>query len=142
MSTAEAELNTATLAWQIVEGVQLLISDLGVQLPYVKLLIDNKAALTIARCRANWRTRYFAVRAHCLHEEHTADRAILKNCKTALMLADALTKLAAAPVISTLYLAMNGGSSSDTPLVSSALVDKSGSGSSSPSHSSVPFVKN
>ena len=33
LSTAEAELNAATLAWQIVEGVRLLISDLGVQLP-------------------------------------------------------------------------------------------------------------
>ena len=57
------------------------------------------------------------------------------------MLADALTKLAATSVISTLHLAMDGGSSSDTPLVSSALVDESNSDSSSPFHLSVPIVK-
>ena len=102
LSTAEAELNAATLAWQILEGIRLLIGDLGIHIPKVRLLVDNKAALTIAECGGSWRTRYFAVRGHRLHEEHVTGRAIIEHCKTELMLADALTKLASAPVVATL----------------------------------------
>ena len=69
LSTAEAELNSAAVGWQIIEGLRLLIADLGVQLPDVKVLVDNQAAITITKCGANWRTRYFAVRGHRLHEE-------------------------------------------------------------------------
>ena len=108
LSTAEAELNAATLGWQIVEGLRLLLADLGYELPKVKVLIDNQAALTIATCGANWRTRYFAVRGHRLHEEHQLGRAELVHCPTKAMLADALTKLAPAPVIAVLHAAMQG----------------------------------
>ena len=113
LSTAEAELNAASWAWQIIEGVRLLISELGFQVPSVRLPLDNKAALTIADCGASWRTRYFAVRGHRLHEEHLAGRAKLEYCKTDVMLADALTKLAHAPVLETLHAHMDGGSSSE-----------------------------
>ena len=71
-------------------------------------MIDNKAALTIAMCGAAWRTRYFAVRGHRLHQEYKAGRAELVHCPTKAMLADALTKLAPAPVIQVLHEAMNG----------------------------------
>ena len=142
LSTAEAELNAATLAWQIVEGVRLLISDLGVQLDSVKLLLDNKAALTIAQCGATWRTMYFAVRGARLHEEHAAGRASLEYCKTGDMLADALTKLAPAPVIAILHSAMHGELPiPSTPTVSSALVDGSCEQIDSQSHVSKRFVK-
>ena len=81
LSTAEAELNAAILAWQIIEGVRLLINDLGFQVPSVRLLLDNKAALTIAECGASWRTRYFSVRGHRLHEEHLVGRSILSTAR-------------------------------------------------------------
>ena len=61
LSTAEAELNAATLGWQIIAGMRLLVNELGFQVPSVHLLLNNKAALTIADCGASWRTRYFAV---------------------------------------------------------------------------------
>ena len=108
LSTAEAELNAAALAWQIVEGVRRLIGDLGIRIDSVRILIDNKAALTIAECGATWRTRYFSVRGHRLHEEHSSGRALLEHCKTEHMLADALTKLASSSVIGVLRNAMNG----------------------------------
>ena len=123
LSTAEAELNAATLAWQIIEGVRLLINDLGFEVPSVKLLLDNKAALTIAECGASWRTRYFSVRAHRLHEEHLVGRAVLEYCRTDVMLADALTKLAGAPVILTLHHCMNGGDVIQDSHVSSAVAE-------------------
>ena len=92
-------------------------------MPSVKLLLDNKAALTIAECGASWRTRYFSVRAHRLHEEHLVGRAVLEYCKTDVMLADALTKLPGAPVIVTLHHCMNGGDVSQDSQVSSAVAE-------------------
>ena len=86
----------------------MLISDLGIQIPKVRLLIDNKAAFTIAECGASWRARYFAVRGHRLHEEYSAGRATLEHCKTDVMLADALTKMAPTSVVCTLHAAMHG----------------------------------
>ncbi len=105
------------------------MNDLGFQVPSVRLLLDNKAALTIADCGASWRTRYFAVRGHRLHEEHLGGRAKLEYCKTDVMLADALTKLAGAPVIETLHKHMDGGSSSEDSRVSSALAEELDDGS-------------
>ena len=66
------------------------------------------------------RTRYFAVRGHRLHEEHQAGRAKLEYCKNDVMLVDALTKLAHAPVLETLHAHVDGGSSSEDSRVSSA----------------------
>ena len=66
-STAEAKLNSASLGWQIIEGLRLLIADFGIVLPTVKVLVDNQAAITITTCGANWRTRYFAVRLSLIH---------------------------------------------------------------------------
>ena len=70
-------------------------------------MVDNQAALTIAKCGANWRTRYFAVRAHRLHE-YLQGHTELEHCLTKEMLADTLTKLATAPVILVLHDAMDG----------------------------------
>ena len=92
-STAEAELNAAALGWQIIEGLRHLIADLGINLPAVRLLVDNQAAITLATCGGTWRTRYFAVRGHRIAEECRVNRAILDHCPTKDMLADCLTKL-------------------------------------------------
>ena len=70
-------------------------------------------------CGANWRTRYFAVRAHRLHEEHTRGNAELLHCPTGEMVADCLTKLASAVVIEVLYRVMEGDKSL-TPLLQMA----------------------
>ena len=108
LSTAEAELNSATLGWQIIQGLRLLITDFGIEVPEVKVMSDNQAALTLAKCGANWRARYFAVRGHRLHEEYQNERAELLHCPANDMLADALTKLAAAHVKQGLHEAMHG----------------------------------
>ena len=86
LSTAEAELISATLVWQIVEGLRYLLSDFGIEIPKVKVMIDNQAALTIAMCGANRHTRYFEVRVHRLHEEHQHGRAEPLHCPTQDML--------------------------------------------------------
>ena len=108
LSTAEAELYAATLGWQIVEGLRRLISNFGIEIRTTRVLIDNKAALTIAMCGANWRTRYFVVRGHRLNEEHRRGAAELLHCPTRDMIADCLTKLATAAVIQTTQKAMEG----------------------------------
>ena len=108
LSTAEAELNSAALGWQIAEGLRLLLQSYGVSIDQVKVLIDNRAAITIAECGANWRTRYFAVRGHRLHEEAERGAISLEHCPTGAMIADCLTKLATAPVIQVLHEAMLG----------------------------------
>ena len=108
LSTAEAGLYAASLGWQVVEGTRHLVTDLGIQVPHVQLFIDNKAAITIAGCGANWRTRYFAVRAHRLHEEIIRGAATLDHCPTNDMVADALTKLGTGPMFHTLHEAMAG----------------------------------
>ena len=48
------------------------------------------------------RTRYFVVRGHRLHEEHSREAAELVHCPTLGMVADSLTKLAPASVIQVL----------------------------------------
>ena len=98
-SIAEAELNSATLGWQVVEGLRYLLPDFGIEVSKVRVMIDNQAALTIAMCGASWRTRYSAVRVHRLHEEHQHGRAELLHCPTKDMLVDTLSKLATSPVI-------------------------------------------
>ena len=108
LSIAEAEVNAGTLGWQIVEGLRYLLADFGLDVPKIKVMIGNKAPLTIAMCGAAWRTRYFAVRCYELHQEYEAGRAELVHCPTKAMLADVFTKLAPAPVIQVLHEAMNG----------------------------------
>ncbi len=72
------------------------------------LYVDNKAALAIAQNGPNWRTRYFAVRGHRLQEEQEQGMLSLMHCPTAAMLADAMTKLATAPVLACLHKAVGG----------------------------------
>ena len=124
LSTAEAELCSAALGWQVGEGVRYLLSTLLIFPKHLEILIDNKAALTTASIGATWRTRYYAVRAQRLLEEHQAGKIVLSYCPTKLMVADALTKLATADAISVILAAMDSqlpshsavfGSSSDTP---------------------------
>ena len=107
LSTAEAELCSAALGWQVGEGVRYFLSTLSIFPARLEVLIDNRAALTTASLGATWRTRYYAVRAHRLLQEHQAGKIILTYCPTKVMVADALTKLAGGEVITILLTAMD-----------------------------------
>ena len=80
----------------------------GIVVDTVRVWLDNRAALTITMCGATWRTRYFACRGHRLHEEYERGSIDIRHCAIAGMIADCLTKLAAAPVIAVLHEAMEG----------------------------------
>ena len=108
LSTAEAELCAAALGWQVTEGIRYLLSTLRIFPKKIEVMIDNKAALTAATLGSTWRTRYYAVRAKRLLEEHDLGRVRLSYCPTKEMVADALTKLATANVIQILLDAMDG----------------------------------
>ena len=108
LSTSEAELYAGTLSWQIVEGLRFLLQEFNFPILVTKLLLDNAAALTIAKCGATWRTRYFAVRAARLHLEYTLGETDLEHCKSKEMIADALTKFSTTDVIHILHMAMGG----------------------------------
>ena len=54
--------------------------------------VDNKSALQIIDHGGTWRTRYFAVRANRLGQEHARGAISVRYCQTKLMLADGLTK--------------------------------------------------
>ena len=108
LSTAEAELCAAALAWQVAEGVRYLLGTLGIYPARLTVFIDNKAALTAASLGATWRTRYYAVRARRLLEESRRQRLVIEHCPTLEMVADTLTKLATPEVIEGLRAAMNG----------------------------------
>ena len=88
--------------------MRYLLSTLSIFPSRLVVYIDNKAALTAATLGATWRTRYYAVRARRLLEESRQQRLRIEHCPTADMLADALTKLAAAEVIAKLRSAMIG----------------------------------
>ena len=70
--------------------------------------MDNQAALAITERGANWRTRYFAVRAARIREELDLDKITLRHEGTKAMLADALTKLASGEVLAILRSAVSG----------------------------------
>ena len=107
LSTAEAELCSAALGWQVGEGVRYLLNTLSIFPSRLEVLIDNKAALTTASLGAAWRPRYYAVRAHRLLQEHQAEKIVLAYCPPKLMVADSLTKLATSEAIGVLLAAMD-----------------------------------
>ena len=108
LSTAEAELCAAALGWQVTEGLRYLLMTLNLHASAIRVMIDNKAALTAATLGASWRTRYYAVRAARLLEESAQEQVIISHCPTKLMVADGLTKLATAEVLEDLRRVMNG----------------------------------
>ena len=67
-------------SWQVTEGVRYLLNTLYLHPAEIKVMIDNKAALTAASFGATWRTRYYAVRAKRLLEEAQQGRARLSHC--------------------------------------------------------------
>ena len=72
------------------------------------VLVDNQRALKVAEFGGSWRTRYFATRAHRLGQEHAQGHISLRYCQTIAMMADGLTKLASAEVMTKLRNCMNG----------------------------------
>ena len=108
LSTCEAEVAAAVLSWQIAEGIRSLLEEWGVKLHQPIVLVDNQSALKVAEFGGSWRTRYFATRAHRLGQEHAQGHISLRYCQTAAMMADGLTKLASAEVMTKLRNCMNG----------------------------------
>ena len=99
LNTAEAELTAAAMAWQVVEGFRSLLEEWGITVRGARLLLGNTVALTITEHGASWRTRYFSVRGARLREEMARGRLAIGHQPTKEMVADGLTKLAAAEVL-------------------------------------------
>ena len=93
LSTAEAELIAASMTWQVIQGVRILLEEWGCRFEYVRIKADNTAAITIATDGSNWRTRYFSVRGARLNHEILCGSLKLEHEPTLKMLADSLTKL-------------------------------------------------
>ena len=108
LSTAEAELIAASMAWQVVQGVRILLEEWGCRFEHVCIKVDNTAAITIATDGANWRTRYFGVRGSRINHEIQCGTLKLDHEPTHKMLADSLTKLGAATMLLNTRSAMAG----------------------------------
>ena len=106
LSTCEAEISAAAMAFQVSEGLRFLLEEWGLQLRPTILLIDNRSALLLGENGGTWRTRYFAVRAARLQQEHQVGNLLLRYCPTAAMRADALTKMGTAVLLENLRLAL------------------------------------
>ena len=107
LSTCEAEVSAGAMAFQVAEGLKYLLEEWGVVFKPTILLIDNKSALLLGENGGTWRTRYFAVRAARLQEEHQSGNLILRYCPTASMAADAMTKMGTSQILDNLREAMN-----------------------------------
>ena len=108
LSTCEAELSAAALAFQILEGLRSLLEEWGVKFKCPLLLVDNKSALTVAECGGTWRTRYFAVRAARLADENKTGNIELRHCPTADMAADNLTKMSSSTLLDNMREVLSG----------------------------------
>ena len=108
LCTAEAELIAAALAYQVVQGLRILLEEWGLQFEASVMKVDNTAAITIATHGGSWRTRYFAVRGNRINEEIQRKTIVLEHEPTKHMLADAMTKLGTADMLSNVRDAMAG----------------------------------
>ena len=108
LSTCESEVAAAAQGFVCVEGLKCLLLEWGVDLAPPILLIDNKSALVVCDVGGTWRTRYFAVRAARLADEHRLGNVVLRYCRTDLMAADGLTKLASSHVMRKLHDYLGG----------------------------------
>ena len=107
LSTAEAELCSAALGWQVAEGIRYLLTTVGIHVKRLRLFIDNKASLTSASLGSTWRTRYYAVRPRRTYEEVQREAVQIQYCSTKDMAADALTKLAGPEPLALLHAVMH-----------------------------------
>lgn len=108
LSTCEADVAVAALAFQVTEGLQLLPEEWGITVGPPILRVDNKSATTVTEHGGTWRTRYFAVRAARIGEEVRSKRLSLRYCRTDAMVADGLAKLVTALLLDKLREAMDG----------------------------------
>ena len=123
LSTCEAEVAAAASGYVVVEGLRTLLNEWGLQCSPPLLLIDNKSALTVCGLGGTWRTRYFAVRAARIAQEHALGNVELRYCETSLMAADGLTKLASATVMDGLREVLDGNPPSLTTTAKMQLTD-------------------
>ena len=107
LSTCEAEVSAAAMGFQIVEGLKCLLEEWEIKFSAPILLIDNKSALTLFENGGTWRTRYFAIKAARLQQEHQNGNLILRYCPTLLMAADGLTKMGSAIILEKFRQCMN-----------------------------------
>ena len=108
LCTAEAELVAASLCWQVIQGMRILLEEWGLVFSHVTIMVDNTAAITIAENGSSWRTRYFGVRGSRMNEEISQGNLKLMHEPTAKMLADSLTKLGTAQMLRNIRGAMIG----------------------------------
>ena len=108
LSTCEAEVVAAATAYQVTEGLRYLLQEWKIPLGPTTLYVDNRSAIQIAENGGTWRTRYFAVRAARLQQEHGAGNVDIQYCQTDRMVADGLTKMSNASVLSRLREATAG----------------------------------
>jgi hypothetical protein len=107
LSTCEAEVSAAAMSFQKMEGLKCLLEEWDIKFVPLVLLIGDKSALSLAENGGAWRTRYFAVRAARLQQEHRSGNLTLRYCPTKVMAPDSLTKMGSAVLLDDLRNCMD-----------------------------------
>ena len=96
-STAEAEVTALQLGTLIIEGVESVITSMGVSIETSELHGDNSASLALVKGQGSWRTRALSNRASATRAR--VDEGSLKLIQVAseAQLADGLTKSFSGP---------------------------------------------
>ena len=93
-SSAEAELLAASEGAKMLESIEALLGDFGVVAERKTLLVDNRAAITIATSEGgSWRSRHLKVRHKALRHEVEEGLLKIEYCPGEAQLADGLTKM-------------------------------------------------
>ena len=94
--TCEVDVAAAAQGFQVVEGLKSMLTEWGIVLDPPPLYQGNQSALAVIETGGTWRTRYFAVRAARLAEEHRVGGTALFYCPTQLMAAYGLATMGTA----------------------------------------------
>ena len=91
-STAESELIALASSLNISQGFSNVLHSVNVFIPPIKLLCDNKAAITNSEEGSSWRSRHYLIRAAALREARIKGLCHVHFVCSADQLADFLTK--------------------------------------------------
>ena len=105
LSTCEAELQAASLAFCLGVGIVHLLADIRVPTAHT-LYCDNEAAIAIMHESMSWRTRHLAVRAAALRDHALADELVIAYASSSEQRADGLTKQLGVPELMALFRTM------------------------------------